>query len=75
MFNSFSQVAHATGGITDSSQNPGPAFKNAVNLCESYYLLYYAPKAYKKDGTFKSIIVRLKDKAYMITHRLGYIAD
>lgn len=75
MFNSFSQVAHATGGITDSSQNPGPAFKNAVNLTESYYLLYYSPRDYKKDGTFKSIIVRLKDKNYMITYRLGYIAD
>jgi len=36
IFDSFSQVAQATGGITDSSQNPGYAFKNAANLSESY---------------------------------------
>lgn len=75
IFNAFSQVARATGGTTDSSQNPGYAFKNAVNLSESYYLLYYSPAHYTRDGKFKSIIVRLKDKNYVVSHRIGYFAD
>ena len=75
MFNSFSQVAQATGGITDSSQNPAYAFKHAAEIAESYYLLYYSPVDYKKDGRFKSINIRLVDKTYRLAYRLGYIAD
>lgn len=75
MFNSFSQVARATGGIIDSSQNPAYAFKHAAEIAESYYLLYYSPIDYKKDGRFKSINIRLIDKNYRLAYRLGYIAD
>jgi len=75
MFNSFSQVAQATGGIIDSSQNPAYAFKHAAEIAESYYLLYYSPIDYKKDGRFKSINIRLIDKNFRLTYRLGYIAD
>jgi len=75
MFNSFSQVAQATGGIVDSSQNPAYAFKHAAEIAESYYLLYYSPIDYKKDGQFKSINIRLIDKNYRLSYRLGYIAN
>ncbi len=75
IFNSLSQIAKATGGITDSSQNPAYAFKNAADIAESYYLLYYSPADYKKDGKFKAIRVRLKNKNYWVIHRLGYFAD
>ncbi|MDH4258171.1 MAG: VWA domain-containing protein [Candidatus Aminicenantes bacterium] len=75
MFNFFSQVAQATGGIIDSSQNPAYAFKHAADIAESYYLLYYSPIDYKKDGQFKSINIRLRDKNYKLTYRLGYIAN
>ena len=75
MFSAFSQIAKATGGIVDSSQNPSYAFKNASHVSESYYLLYYSPKNYKKDGKFKSIKVRVKNLGYRVTHRMGYYAN
>ncbi|NQT80113.1 MAG: VWA domain-containing protein [Candidatus Aminicenantes bacterium] len=75
MFSAFSQVAKATGGIIDSSQNPSYAFKNAAAISESYYLLYYSPKNYIKDGKFKTITVRTKNLDYKVTHRKGYYSN
>jgi hypothetical protein len=74
-FNAFSQIAKATGGMVDSSQNPAAAFKNAVNASQSYYILYYSPKDSKKDGKFKSIKVGVKNKNFKVTHRLGYFEN
>ena len=75
IFRVFTEVAEATGGIIDNSQNPAYGFKKATEVSESYYLLYYSPIDYKKDGKFKSIEVRLKNKDYRIIHRQGYFAD
>jgi hypothetical protein len=75
IFGPFREMAHATGGFTDSSANPDFLFQEAVKASENYYLLYYSPKAYKSDGTFKNITVRVKDKKYRVTHRVGYIAN
>lgn len=75
VFKVFSEVAKTTGGVADISQNPYIGFKNAVETAESYYLLYYSPADYLKDGKFKKIEVRLKNNKYKITHRLGYFAN
>jgi len=75
IFGPFREMAHATGGFSDSSANPDFLFQEAVKASENYYLLYYSPKAYKSDGTFKNITVRVKDKKYRVTHRVGYIAN
>lgn len=74
VFKTFSEAANATGGIVNSSQNPSFAFKKALEASESYYLLYYFPKDYKKDGKFKNIEVKVKNKDYKITYRQGYYA-
>ena len=74
IFETFSQVAEATGGIIDSSQNPAASFKNGTKISESYYILYYSPEKYIKDGKYKSIEVKVKNKDYKITHRQGYFA-
>ena len=74
IFRTFSQVAEATGGVTDNSQNPSIGFMNALKSSESYYLLYYTPRNYVQDGTFKNITVRVKGKEYKVAHRLGYFA-
>ena len=74
IFGPFREMANATGGFADSSANPDFLFQEAVKASENYYLLYYSPKAYKSDGTFKNITVRLKDKNYRVTHRVGYFA-
>ncbi len=75
IFSPFSKIAKATGGVVDSSQNPAVGFRNATNLSESCYLLYYSPSDYKKDGKFKEISVRVKNVYYAVTHRMGYFAN
>jgi len=75
IYNAFKEIARTTGGITDSSKNPGFLFKKAADASENYYLLYYSPKNYLADGTFKKIEVKVKDRNYTITHREGYFAD
>ena len=71
----FKQMAQATGGITEGSSNPAFAFKKAVEAFENYYLLYYTPANYRRDGKFKKIEVRVKDKKFTVTHRAGYFAN
>jgi VWFA-related protein len=75
IFNSFKEIAQATGGMTESSGNPASAFSKVLNASENYYLLYYAPKDYQKDGRFREIEVKLKNKDYTVNHRAGYIRD
>jgi len=74
VFSAFSEVAEATGGIVDNSQNLLFGFKKAAEISESYYLLYYSPKNYVKDGKFKSIKIKVKNKDYKINYRQGYFA-
>jgi len=75
IFLAFKQMALATGGLAESSANATWAFKRAVDAFENYYLLYYSPKNYKSDGEFKKIEVRVKNKKFKITHRVGYFAN
>jgi len=75
VYSTFSQMAHSTGGFIDSSANPDKLFKNAIDSSRNYYLLYYSPKNYGRDGKFKNINVRLINKNYRILHRVGYFAN
>lgn len=75
LFQSFYEMAEATGGTRDSSANMESAFEKSAFFAENYYLLYYSPKNYKKDEKFKRITVKIKSRDYKISHRLGYIAD
>ncbi len=75
IFNAFREVAVATGGFLHSSSNPVALFKDAVEASDNYYLVYYSPLNYKRDGKFKQIKVRVKDKDLKVTHRSGYFAN
>lgn len=75
IFSAFDEIAQATGGISQSSSNPVSLFEDAVEASENYYLLYYSPLNYKKDGKFKEIKVRVKDTKFRINHRVGYFAN
>ncbi|MGB2908935.1 MAG: VWA domain-containing protein [Candidatus Aminicenantaceae bacterium] len=75
VFNTFVELAAATGGIVDNSQNPEAGFRNAAQAASDYYLLYYSPANYQKDGTFKKITVKIKSQDYKINHRSGYYAN
>lgn len=74
-FGAFKETAIATGGIVDTSTNPSSAFQNALKAAENYYLLYYAPVNYTKDGSYKKIEVKVKNPDYKVTFRKGYIAN
>ena len=75
IYSAFRQMADATGGITESSANPFMLFKSAVESSENYYLLYYTPLNYRKDGQFKNIQVKVKNADFRIIHRAGYFAN
>lgn len=75
IFKIFKDIAEATGGLSDSSANVASLLKRAVDASENYYLLYYVPKDYIKDGKFRKIEVKVKNKKYKVTHRAGYIAE
>ena len=74
IFKVLSEAAKATGGSIDTSQDPGSGFKNTLNRADEFYLLYYSPKNYVRDGKFKRIEVRVKNKGYKVFHRVGYYA-
>lgn len=75
IFGAFREMADATGGFVDSSANPASSFRRAVDAAENYYLLYYSPKGYEKDGRFKEIKVRVKDGNFRVVHRKGYFSN
>ena len=75
IYGAFREMAEATGGFIDSSANAVASFKKAVDASENYYLLYYSPQKYEKDGKFKEISVRIKEKDYKVIHRQGYFAN
>lgn len=75
IFAAFREMAEATGGLAESSAEPVALFQKAVEASENYYLIYYSPINYKKDGKFKKIEVLVKDKNYRILHRAGYFAN
>jgi hypothetical protein len=75
IFAPFREMSRATGGYIASTANLDAAMRNAVAAAENYYLLYYTPKGYTADGRFRNIQVKVKNGAYRLSHRLGYIAD
>lgn len=75
IFAPFMAMAKATGGIAESSANPESLFQQAVEASENYYLLYYSPSNYKRDGKFKNIEVKVRGKNFRVIHRAGYFAN
>jgi VWFA-related protein len=74
VFNSFDEIAKATGGATSSSTNPEYLMRQASQAAENYYLLYYSPKDKSTDGKFRTVTVRVKTGNYRLTHLAGYFA-
>jgi len=74
-YNAFTQTAQATGGVISSSMNPSAGFMEALSKGEKYYLLYYSPKNYKADNSFKTIEVRVKSRDCKLLYRKGYYAN
>jgi VWFA-related protein len=75
VFSAFLEMARATGGFVETSANASFLMKSAVESSENYYLLYYTPRPYNKDGKFHKIVVNVKDKDCRVSHRLGYYGN
>jgi len=75
IYASFRQIATATGGLVESTANPSFALRQAAEASGNYYLVYYRPAAYRADGRFQKIEIRVKGEGYKVVHRLGYVAD
>jgi len=75
VFSAFREMADATGGYIESSLRADWLLKRAVEASKQYYLVYYSPENYTRDGKFKNIRVEIPGKKYRISHRKGYIAD
>lgn len=75
LFAAFREMAEVTGGVSTASANALAGFREAATATENYYLLYYSPEAYRADGRFHEIEVRVQGPRYRVTHRAGYFAN
>jgi hypothetical protein len=73
-YKALSAAAEATGGVSDTSQNPAASIRSTMRASEAYYLLYYTPKAAVPRGTFLDLTVKVKGRDYKVTHRAGYFS-
>lgn len=71
----FTEMAEATDGYVDRSENLKYLMKKAADVANHYYLVYYSPKESKKDGQFHEIRVVVKDREYKVLCPAGYTAD
>jgi hypothetical protein len=76
IFPGFKDIAAATGGMTEVSQNPAAAFARVSAASAEYYLLSYTPPASGAGGGFRKIDVKVKrpGAAYTVVSRIGYFA-
>jgi VWFA-related protein len=72
IFRVLADIAAATGGIVDTSQNPATAVKHALKTADRYYLLYYFSSKTARDEAFRPLSVRVKGKDYKIVNRQGF---
>lgn len=73
VFKALSGAAEATGGVTDTSQNPAASLAKALKATELSYILLYTPSTTAPPGTFIGVEVKVKGKSYRVTHPLGYL--
>lgn len=75
IYETFNEMARATGGVSEASGNPFAAFRKAATATENYYLLYYVPENYQADGKFKEIRVTVRGGRFRVSNRAGYFAN
>jgi len=72
IFRALADVAEATGGVVDTSQNPAAGVRSALKISDRYYLLDYDTSNSSGDGAFKTISIKVRGKSYKVFHRKGY---
>jgi hypothetical protein len=66
-------AAEATGGSTDTGQNPAVSLAKALKATELSYILLFAPATSAPPGTFIGLDVKVKGRDYRVVHRSGYL--
>jgi hypothetical protein len=74
-FSDMKQLAKATTGTASISQNPFYGFKKIIKESEMYYIIYYTPIEYKKDGSFRAIEIKVNDNDLNLSYRSGYFSE
>ena len=70
----FVQIARDTGGTSETSANPGVAFKRAAEMANDYYVLSFVPGASAIAGAFRKIDVYVDRAGCQVLNPLGYYA-
>lgn len=74
VFEAFSAVAAATGGVCETAVNPAASFRKALASSDDFYLLYYTPTNALRDRSFRSVRVAVSRPGAKVAGRLGYYA-
>jgi hypothetical protein len=72
LYQIFSELAHSTGGIVNSAQNPATALRDVSDIADKCYLLYYYSPLSDIESRFKTIEVVVKGAKYRVLHKQGY---
>lgn len=75
IFRALRAAAEATGGGTDTSQNPAASLAKALKATELSYILLFSPATSAPPGTFITLDVKVKGRDYRVTHRSGYLTS
>jgi hypothetical protein len=74
VFKALTSITTATGGVTDTSQNPAASMKAALAGAEACYVLYFTPSVAAPPGTFLDVNVKVKGRNYRVVYRAGYLS-
>jgi hypothetical protein len=69
----FTEITRMTGGFLETADNPAASLQKTVQRGNPTYMLSYLSQA-PADGSFRTIILRVKDRPYTVIHRQGYYA-
>lgn len=69
------RIAEETGGrifLPESFDNLGNAYQQVAEELRSQYAIFYTPTNPVRDGSYRSIRVKVKVPGYRATTRFGY---
>jgi hypothetical protein len=70
IFRLLADIAKATGGVVETSQNPAAGMASALKILERAYLLEFVSQ--DEGNSFKSLSVSVKGRSYRVIHRQGF---
>jgi VWFA-related protein len=71
----LTRIAEETGGrvfLPESFDDLGAAYQQVADELRSQYVIFYTPTNSTRDGSYRSIKVKLKHPGYHATTRFGY---